>query len=188
MWAWVPCGCTARSTFAAHALCPQDRLYLTTTEWKHEWGGFKDKTRLPFKRLPFHCCAIAFTPFEEPVCTDEGTVYDVANIVPYVLKVGGRARQGVARAGSLLELHRWGRNPARSQYHKHPVTGAPLALKDLVKLNWHKNSEGAFDCPVMGKVRRPRRWCLAGAGRRAWPGGAAGGPCDRWVKIAQITR
>jgi peptidyl-prolyl cis-trans isomerase-like protein 2 len=45
----------------------KDRGYITTTEWKHEWGGFKDKGNLPFKRLPFHCCAIAFTPFEEPV-------------------------------------------------------------------------------------------------------------------------
>lgn len=41
--------------------------YLTATEWRTEGGGFKDKSHLPFKRLPFHCCAISFTPFEDPV-------------------------------------------------------------------------------------------------------------------------
>jgi peptidyl-prolyl cis-trans isomerase-like protein 2 len=82
-------------------------------EWKNEWGGYKDRSRAPFKRLPFHCCAIAFTPFEDPVCTEEGTVYDVTNIVPFVMK-----------------------------YKRHPVTGEPLALKDLIKLNFHKNGGG----------------------------------------------
>eukprot|EP00967_Tisochrysis_lutea_P076813 scaffold104044_cov24-Tisochrysis_lutea.AAC.4 len=44
-------------------------------------------------------------------CSQDGTVYDVVNIVPYVMK-----------------------------YKRHPVTGQPLALKDLIKLNFHKNS------------------------------------------------
>jgi len=39
-------------------------------EWKQEWGGYKQKQQVPFKRLPFHCCAITFTPFEDPVCTE----------------------------------------------------------------------------------------------------------------------
>ncbi|KAL6755661.1 hypothetical protein V8C86DRAFT_2672816 [Haematococcus lacustris] len=101
----------------------KDRGYLTTNEWKYEWGGYKDKSRAPFKRLPFNCCAIAFTPFEDPVCTAEGTVYDVTNIVPFVMK-----------------------------YKQHPVTGEPLALKDLTKLTFHKNGEGQYCCPVTGKV------------------------------------
>jgi peptidyl-prolyl cis-trans isomerase-like 2 len=60
----------------------KDKLYLTTKEWKEEWGGHKGSKRVPFKRLPYHCCAIAFTPFEDAVCTDDGTVFDVSNIVP----------------------------------------------------------------------------------------------------------
>ncbi len=32
------------------------------------------------------------------------------------------------------------------------VTGEPLGLKDLIHLNWHKNAEGQYDCPVSGKV------------------------------------
>ncbi|GIL92386.1 hypothetical protein Vretifemale_19860, partial [Volvox reticuliferus] len=88
------------------------------------YRGFKGgKSAAPFKRLPFHCCAINFTPFEDPVCTDEGTVYDITSIVPYIMK-----------------------------FKKHPVTGEPLQLKDLTRLNFNKNADGEFTCPVMGKV------------------------------------
>jgi peptidyl-prolyl cis-trans isomerase-like protein 2 len=57
----------------------KDRGYITATEWKTEWGGKKSAASLPFKRLPFFCCAIAFTPFEEPVCTEDGFVMDLVN-------------------------------------------------------------------------------------------------------------
>lgn len=46
----------------------KDRGYITATEWQTEWGGHKDRSRAPFKCLPFNCCAISFTPFEDPVC------------------------------------------------------------------------------------------------------------------------
>ena len=46
----------------------KDRGYITATEWKTEWGGNKDRSKAPFRRLPFHCCAITFIPFEDPVC------------------------------------------------------------------------------------------------------------------------
>lgn len=72
--------------------CMQDRGYLTATEWKTEWGGHKDKSRAPFKRLPFHCCAITFTPFEEPVCTDDGTIMVCARKRTFV----ATAQQGAA--------------------------------------------------------------------------------------------
>lgn len=38
------------------------------------------------------------------------------------------------------------------KFKKHPVTGEPLALKDVVKLNFHKNSDGEYMCPVLNKV------------------------------------
>lgn len=100
-----------------------DRMFLTAKEWKEEWGGHKDKKHLPYQRLPFNCCAITFTPFEDPVCTADGIVYDVTNIVPYIQK-----------------------------YHSHPVSGEPLEITDLVALQMHKNSDGEYHCPVLGKV------------------------------------
>lgn len=102
----------------------KDRMFITSTEWATEWGGAKSKDlRTPFKRLPYYCCALTFTPFEDPVCTAEGHVFDILNIVPYIQKFG-----------------------------KNPVTGTPLAVKDLIKLQFHKSSEGEFQCPVLHKV------------------------------------
>lgn len=102
----------------------KDRMFITKTEWATEWGGAKSKDlRTPFKRLPFYCCALTFTPFEIPTCTQDGCVFDTMHIIPYIRKYG-----------------------------KNPVTGAPLKLGDLIPLTFHKNSEGEFHCPVLNKV------------------------------------
>ena len=44
----------------------KDRAYISASEWATEWGGRKDRGALPFSRLPFHCCALTFTPFGAP--------------------------------------------------------------------------------------------------------------------------
>ena len=56
-------------------------------------------------------------------CTLDGTTYDITNIVPYIQK-----------------------------FHRHPTTGEPLELKDVVKLTFHKNADGEYHCPVLAKV------------------------------------
>jgi peptidyl-prolyl cis-trans isomerase-like protein 2 len=92
----------------------KDRMFITSTEWATEWGGAKFRDlKTPFKRLPFYCCALTFTPFEDAVCTADGHVFEIMNIIPYVQK-----------------------------FKKNPVTGLPLALKDLIKLHFHKNADG----------------------------------------------
>ncbi|KAJ3702865.1 hypothetical protein LUZ61_006570 [Rhynchospora tenuis] len=102
----------------------KDRMFITQTEWKTEWGGAKAKeSGTPFKRLPFYCCSLTFTPFEDPVCTADGNVFDMMNIMSYIKKFG-----------------------------KHPVSGAPLKFEDLIPLIFHKNSDGEFHCPVLNKV------------------------------------
>lgn len=102
----------------------KDRMFITKTEWATEWGGAKSKeVRTPFKRLPFYCCALTFTPFEDPVCTVDGSVFELMSITPYIRKYG-----------------------------KHPVTGTPLKLEDLIPLTFHKNAEGEYQCPVLNKV------------------------------------
>ncbi|XP_062101808.1 peptidyl-prolyl cis-trans isomerase CYP65 [Humulus lupulus] len=102
----------------------KDRMFITKTEWATEWGGAKAKsTSTPFKRLPFYCCALTFTPFDDPVCTADGSVFEIMRIIPYIRKFG-----------------------------KNPVTGAPLKQEDLIPLIFHKNSEGEFHCPVLNKV------------------------------------
>jgi peptidyl-prolyl cis-trans isomerase-like protein 2 len=36
---------------------------------------------VPIAKLPFSCCALSLLPFENPVCTIEGDVFDVMIIV-----------------------------------------------------------------------------------------------------------
>jgi len=103
----------------------KDRLYLTRTEHasgEHRGAGKQSALRLPYKTLPYDCCAISFRPFETPLCTDDGIVFELLNIVPFLKK-----------------------------FRRHPVTGAPLAASDLTKLHFHKNTEGQYQCPVLYK-------------------------------------
>lgn len=98
----------------------KDKLYLTTTEWKNEFGGYKQQRfSSDFKRLPFDCCSLSFQPFENPLCTKEGVIFDIMNIVPFLKKYG-----------------------------INPVTGEKITAKDLIHLNFHKNSRGKYHDPV----------------------------------------
>ncbi|KAJ0411144.1 hypothetical protein ATCC90586_005001 [Pythium insidiosum] len=101
----------------------KDRLFVTATEHKYLYGGKKPDVKRAYRRLPFNCCAITLTPFSHPVATREGHVFDLEAIVPFVKAHG-----------------------------INPVTGAALALKDLVTLQFHRNSQGEFFCPVTYKV------------------------------------
>ena len=56
-------------------------------------------------------------------CTADGTVYDITNIVPYVQK-----------------------------FKKHPVSGEPLQLRDIIQLHFHKNADNEYHDPILHKV------------------------------------
>ena len=105
----------------------KDKLYITHTEWREEWCGKKRDAerdaRAKFRRLPFSNCALSMQPFENPYCTKEGVVFDLLNIMPFLKKHG-----------------------------VNPVTGDPLTFKELIKLNFHKNSDDKYHCPVLFKV------------------------------------
>ncbi len=53
---------------------------------KEDWEGKKDKKKIPFVKLPFNCCALSLLPFEDPVCTNEGNVFDIYHIIPFIKK------------------------------------------------------------------------------------------------------
>lgn len=107
----------------------QDKLYLTSTEWKNFFGGKKtdnltsNADALEFRRVPFSCCTLTYQPFKHPYCTLEGHVFDLENIVPF--------------------LKKYGRNP---------ITGEKLDGKSLIKLNFFKNSKDQFHCPITFKI------------------------------------
>ncbi|EGF80539.1 hypothetical protein BATDEDRAFT_30088 [Batrachochytrium dendrobatidis JAM81] len=105
-----------------------DKLYISQSEWKSEFGQFKGAKKASgsgseFKQLPFYCCALSLQPFENPMCTKEGIVFDLLNIVPWIKKQG-----------------------------TNPVTGQSLEAKDLFKLHFHKNNENEYQCPVTYKT------------------------------------
>lgn len=91
-------------------------MFLTATEWK-ELGGRREGSTKTYRPLPFDCCALSLQPFEvgeaghicqaacesegrahgaplcafvmqTPVCTPEGVIFDILNIIPYIQKVG----------------------------------------------------------------------------------------------------
>lgn len=66
-----------------------------------------------FRRLPFNFCAASLQPFKNPVCTPDGTIFDVEVI------------------GAWLEKHP----------NQNPVNGEPLNKRDLIKLNFARNAE-----------------------------------------------
>ncbi|RIA96928.1 cyclophilin-like domain-containing protein [Glomus cerebriforme] len=106
-----------------------DKMYITHSEWSGEFGGMqfggiqaRKKTEV-FKRLPFYCCSLSLQPFEHPVCTPDGTIFDLRHIRLYLKKFG-----------------------------INPVTGEKLGADSLISLNFFKNPEGEYHCPVTFKV------------------------------------
>lgn len=101
-----------------------DRMYITASEWKSDFGGAKaNKSDADFKRLPFSCCAISLVPFEIPVCSPDGIVFDLTNIIPFLKK-----------------------------HAINPVSGKPLLPAQLVKLHVSKNADNQFQCPITYKT------------------------------------
>ena len=106
-----------------------DKLYITHSEWSSSdaysasvganargVGG-----QGAFRRLPFNYCAASLQPFKNPVCTADGTIFDVEVI------------------GDWLEKHQ-----------TNPVDGKPLSAKDLIKLNFARNADAEGADPAKG--------------------------------------
>ncbi|XP_060026762.1 RING-type E3 ubiquitin-protein ligase PPIL2 isoform X1 [Lagenorhynchus albirostris] len=102
----------------------KDKMYITCAEYTHFYGGKKpDLAQTDFRRLPFDHCSLSLQPFVYPVCTPEGVVFDLLNIVPWLKKYG-----------------------------TNPSNGEKLDGRSLIKLNFAKNSEGKYHCPVLFTV------------------------------------
>lgn len=100
-----------------------DKLYITHSEWSssdaysasvgaNARSGSSNNSAASFKRLPFNFCAASLQPFKNPVCTPDGTIFDVEVI------------------SAWLDKH-----------PTNPVNGQPLAAKDLIKLNFARNAD-----------------------------------------------
>lgn len=107
----------------------KDKMYLTYTEWSTLYGGRKSGTSLEtseekmFRRLPYDHCCLSLLPFKYPYCDQNGNVFELEAILAYV-----------------------------KQFKHNPVTGKPLDAKNLIKLNFYKNAQDEYHCPVLFKL------------------------------------
>lgn len=101
----------------------KDQLHVRPTEWAQDGAGYKAKKRSPFAKLPLNSCALSLQPFNQPVGTRDGGVFDVKFIVQYI-----------------------------KRYGKNPITGAKLEVSELIPLHFHKDADGKIHCPVTYKV------------------------------------
>lgn len=112
-----------------------DKLYITHSEWSSSdaysasvgagAGSRAQRAGANFRRLPFNFCAASLQPFKNPVCTPEGTIFDVEVI------------------SSWLDKN-----------DTNPVNGQPLNPKDLIRLNFARNADAEADSnagPTDGK-------------------------------------
>ncbi|VDK28892.1 unnamed protein product [Gongylonema pulchrum] len=89
--------------------------------------------RAVFKRLPITHCALSLLPFDDPVCSqDDGIIFDLAHIIPYLKKHG-----------------------------VNPVTGKKMTAKELIHLKFDKSSDGSFRCPVTFRIFTPTSHIVA---------------------------
>ncbi|KAL9130778.1 MAG: hypothetical protein Q9217_001126 [Psora testacea] len=105
---------------------------ITHSEWSSDAAysasagagvSSSNKPDITFRRLPFNFCAVSLQPFTTPVCTADGTIFDLDNILSW--------------------LHKHGTNP---------VTGKPLSVNELITLHFVKNEQGEYTDPVTFKV------------------------------------
>ena len=101
-------------------------MWITYTELTNEWGGKREEHRSKkeeFVKMPFNYCNLSMAPFIDPYCTEDGIIFDLLIIMPYLKK-----------------------------YKKNPITGAPMKESDLIKLNFHKNEQNEYHCPITYKT------------------------------------
>ena len=125
-----------KSSIPASCHCSQtclgtDKLYITHSEWASEdtfsasAGSGVSKSKVPganFRRLPFNYCSLSLQPFSHPVCTSEGAIFDLTNILPWLKKHG-----------------------------TNPLDGTPLNSSDLIRVNFACNDDDEYVDPVTYK-------------------------------------
>ena len=64
----------------------KDKLYITATEHKEDWGGKRDPSLRPMPKIPFNYCPLDFQQCNNPVTTPDGIIFEFLNIVPFIKK------------------------------------------------------------------------------------------------------
>lgn len=99
------------------------KIYQKYKELLTEYKAKHNSSDSQMAKLPFDYCSLSFLPFENPVCTKEGDIFDIMNILPYI-----------------------------KQYNKNPISGKPLKVSDLIKMKFYKNEKNNYFCPITCKT------------------------------------
>ena len=97
-----------------------DKNYITHSEWMRDFGGIEERKKDQFRRLPYNFCSLSLqpAPLGMAMCSEGGSVYNVAHLAPFLRKYG-----------------------------VDPVTGKKASMGDYFKVHFHVNQEGAIHCP-----------------------------------------
>ncbi|RXN07071.1 peptidyl-prolyl cis-trans isomerase-like 2 [Labeo rohita] len=80
----------------------KDKMYITCAEYTQFYGGKKSEIpQANFRRLPFDHCSLSLQPFEYPMCTVDGVVFDLMSIVPWIKKFGTNPITGERASESI---------------------------------------------------------------------------------------
>lgn len=131
-WVRALISCTYVGTHQIIVADQANTIKITQSEWSSS-DAFSasagsnarrsENTGLAFSRLPFNFCSLSLQPFSHPVCTADGIIFDLTNILPWLKKHG-----------------------------TNPVDGTPLKASDLLKLSFAKNEDDEYVDPVTFKV------------------------------------
>ncbi|XRB23014.1 peptidyl-prolyl cis-trans isomerase [Pseudoscourfieldia marina] len=125
----------------------KDRLFVSQAE-RISAGTSKSKTSLTLnssksRLLPLSHCSLSLLPFNAPFCSPQGHIFEITAIMPFLAK-----------------------------YQRNPVTGLPLAIKELTALHFtpaevddrgaggtatnskddHALGTHAYQCPILAKT------------------------------------
>ena len=133
-----------------------NKLYITQSEWINEFGGkrldgneFEGKGH---KALPFHCCALSLTPFETPVCTPDGIIYEITCVSCRLeCCISSRDHRWLTHTRSLSLACR-NIIPYLRKHKVDPISGQAMSFKSLLRLHFHKNAEGQYHDPMTHKL------------------------------------
>ena len=97
----------------------RDKLFQTYQELCDKWSEDKINVDNNVKYLPFNYCSLSLTPFNDAVCDEKGNIFENKYIIPYIAK-----------------------------FHKNPITGNNITVKDLIHLNFKRGNNGDLICPI----------------------------------------
>ncbi|KAK5581183.1 hypothetical protein RB653_001213 [Dictyostelium firmibasis] len=101
-----------------------NKLYITKTEWTHDFGGKKEgEKKNAFRPLPFYCCSLSLQHLDDPMSNENGNLFDLVYLMPFIKKYG-----------------------------KDPITNKTATMKDYFPITFSKNENDEYHCPILNKV------------------------------------